>query len=755
MKKYLSFLAILFIILSADLYSDFDGTIQIDFYHPTPHIVKREFYGGFCEFLLDYINGPMGIWSQEFNDRGFDIADYYKERSFYWNLYRQSWDIGQFSLPTVGYNKNGKYAQRIEKKETENLGLVGVYQQVILNDSVDHNFYIYFRGKLSDKTLQINIYDTTLTTKLYSKQITVTDTNWKKEEFVIKNIANYPSVNVFIGFMGTGWVEFDEVSLMPANNVNGVRKEYYDLFKNWNMGLLRYPGGCFADFKDTKLVNAIGDIDQRKSPVFGDASLSQRMDFGVDEYFKLINALGIRPYITVNFMNGTPEEAAQWVEYCNYDTLNSNLAKQRAKNGSVKPYNVEWFEIGNEQWYYPEKYAKDYYKYYKELKETDSTIKIITATDVWPGQNYFNLTMDSIRTNANVYGYHPILFTRPEEPCTDEEIYLSHICLPQHFEYIVRDLESWLIKGEYFPTVRQGATEWAMGYESFPDIMYDKNFRGFTLENGLAYAGQAFSFMKNAKSFEMSNVTLGFNFIARKISKIDGRKKIFGLPTYYAFSMLSNHLGDTLQNTKIISPYFYTREVKGLWNISYDLQWIDAVSTVSKDSIFVYVVNRHPADNANINLQFLDIPSSTSMKVYQLKSKHYLDNNSAENPYKVVPTEFETALGEKFSFPPHSLTILSLPKIFDASSVDTLKIDSILTLSPNPVDNYLNINTSLRAIKNVNISIYNMLGEKVYENHLDELSYYFEVNTSNFHKGAYFVVVNSPTYNQVLNFIKI
>jgi len=43
------------------------------------------------------------------------------------------------------------------------------------------------------------------------------------------------------------------------------------------------------------------------------------------------------------------EEACSWVEYCNSDK-NATLVQQRRENGIPKPYDVQFWGIGNENW---------------------------------------------------------------------------------------------------------------------------------------------------------------------------------------------------------------------------------------------------------------------------------------------------------------------------------------------------------------------------------------------------------------------
>jgi len=39
--------------------------------------------------------------------------------------------------------------------------------------------------------------------------------------------------------------------------------------------------------------------------------------FGTDEFLTLCEVIGAKSYLNVNYGSGTPEEAADWVEYCN------------------------------------------------------------------------------------------------------------------------------------------------------------------------------------------------------------------------------------------------------------------------------------------------------------------------------------------------------------------------------------------------------------------------------------------------------
>jgi len=100
--------------------------------------------------------------------------------------------------------------------------------------------------------------------------------------------------------------------------------------------MLRYPGGCLAHGFDWK--KTIGPVASR-----GD------WKFGVDEFMALCVSAKVEPVITIPDYLGTPQDAADLVEYLNAPANAGHpWAQKRAQNGHAAPYAVRWFELGNE-----------------------------------------------------------------------------------------------------------------------------------------------------------------------------------------------------------------------------------------------------------------------------------------------------------------------------------------------------------------------------------------------------------------------
>jgi alpha-N-arabinofuranosidase len=160
--------------------------------------------------------------------------------------------------------------------------------------------------------------------------------------------ANTDSARFEVIGTGRGRFRVGAVSLMPADNVQGFRREIITALATLHSGVYRFPGGNFVsgpyDWRD-----AIGDPDKRPprwDPVW---SALQPNDFGLDEFVDLCRLLDVQPYVTVNAGFGDAWSAAQQVEYAN-GAVTTPMGRLRAANGHSKPYGIRYWGIGNEMW---------------------------------------------------------------------------------------------------------------------------------------------------------------------------------------------------------------------------------------------------------------------------------------------------------------------------------------------------------------------------------------------------------------------
>lgn len=91
-----------------------------------------------------------------------------------------------------------------------------------------------------------------------------------------------------------------------------------------------------------------------------------------------IHQIGSGAYISVNVGSGTPQEAADWMEYMTA-AAPTTLAKERAANGHPAPYKVGFMGIGNESWSCGGDMTADYYlsqlKIYSRFVHNDNPLQ--------------------------------------------------------------------------------------------------------------------------------------------------------------------------------------------------------------------------------------------------------------------------------------------------------------------------------------------------------------------------------------------
>ncbi|MBL9135070.1 MAG: hypothetical protein JNK85_04345 [Verrucomicrobiales bacterium] len=145
----------------------------------------------------------------------------------------------------------------------------------------------------------------------------------------------------------TGAIVVGTASLMPDDNVEGLRADTLALLKELRAPIFRWPGGNFVSGYDWR--DGIGDRDRRPPRVNPAWTGVEHNDFGMHEFIRFCQLVGTEPWITVNTGFGDAYSAAAQLEYCNgaTDTL---WGARRAKNGAPQPFAVKYWGIGNEMW---------------------------------------------------------------------------------------------------------------------------------------------------------------------------------------------------------------------------------------------------------------------------------------------------------------------------------------------------------------------------------------------------------------------
>ncbi|MDD3260498.1 MAG: alpha-N-arabinofuranosidase [Oscillospiraceae bacterium] len=131
----------------------------------------------------------------------------------------------------------------------------------------------------------------------------------------------------------------------PEADEQGFRKDVLQLVRELGVSNIRYPGGNFLSGYDWK--DGIGPRGDRPRSLDLAWHTVESNQFGIDEFYDWSKKAGTQIMGAVNMGTGTPKDAGQLVEYCNYPggTYWSDL---RAQNGHKDPLDIKLWCIGNE-----------------------------------------------------------------------------------------------------------------------------------------------------------------------------------------------------------------------------------------------------------------------------------------------------------------------------------------------------------------------------------------------------------------------
>ena len=143
----------------------------------------------------------------------------------------------------------------------------------------------------------------------------------------------------------------------PIPNTRGIRNDVVAALKAIKAPNVRWPGGCFADEYHWR--KGIGSQrPETLNPNWG--GVIEPNTFGTHEIMDFLDQIGAEAYLSVNVGSGTPQEAAEWLEYLT-TAQPTALAKERAANGHPAPYKIAYLGIGNESWDCGGNMTPDYY----------------------------------------------------------------------------------------------------------------------------------------------------------------------------------------------------------------------------------------------------------------------------------------------------------------------------------------------------------------------------------------------------------
>ena len=188
--------------------------------------------------------------------------------------------------------------------------------------------------------------------------------SWKTYSIKLTATGSDPKSKIIVSGEGNGTVYFDMVSLMPDKTWknHGLRIDLAEALDAMSPTFLRFPGGCWVEGEDFDHMNhwkyTLGNLDSR-TPLDNIWGYKATNAIGYHEYLVMAEDLEAEPLFCINAgvshsevvpmdrMGEWVQDALDAIEYAN-GPITSFWGSLRAKNGHPAPFNMKYFEIGNE-----------------------------------------------------------------------------------------------------------------------------------------------------------------------------------------------------------------------------------------------------------------------------------------------------------------------------------------------------------------------------------------------------------------------
>lgn len=152
----------------------------------------------------------------------------------------------------------------------------------------------------------------------------------------------------------------------PTADARGFRGDVMELTKELGASIIRYPGGNFMSGYDWE--DGVGPAESRPKKLDLAWFSTETNQFGTNEFIDWCKATGVEPMLGVNLGTRGPDEARQYLEYCNHPG-GSHFADLRRSHGYEAPHDVKFWCLGNEMdgpWQIGAKTAQEYGRVAKE-----------------------------------------------------------------------------------------------------------------------------------------------------------------------------------------------------------------------------------------------------------------------------------------------------------------------------------------------------------------------------------------------------
>jgi alpha-N-arabinofuranosidase len=448
------------------------------------------------------------------------------------------------------------------------------------------------------------------------------------------------------------------------SDANGFRKDVLNEIQQLGVPVVRYPGGNFVSGYNWR--DGVGPRPDRPRVLDKAWNSIKSNQFGTNEFMAWCKAAGCLPLMGLNLGTGTPEQAAELVEYCNVEK-GTKWSDLRRQHGVADPHKVQHWCLGNEMdgpWQIGHMSATEYgFKAAdaaRQMRAVDSSLTLVACGSSGPGMPTYlewdREVLEQCYDYVDGLSLHRYFGNNKEDTGGDTAQYLA---MNLSMERQIADTTAVcdMVRGHKRSPKKLWLSfdEWNVWYRErngdghrteAPHLLEEI----YNLEDALLVGGLINTLVRNADRVKVACLAQLVNVIAPLMTNADG---LFRQTIYYPYSWALKYAKGVVLNLSVESPGY---KVPGIEHVPY----IDAAGTFddSHATITTFVLNRNLSKSQKVELQWQDRSPSKVLGAELLTGDDLKAFNSFAAPQRVAPQKFAAPVPRgprtEFEVPPHS-----------------------------------------------------------------------------------------------------
>ena len=431
----------------------------------------------------------------------------------------------------------------------------------------------------------------------------------------------------------------------------GFRKDVIELVKDLRVGLVRYPGGNFLSGYNWK--DGIGPRESRPVRLDRAWHTIETNQIGIDEFADWAKKAGTEVMAAVNMGTGTPQDAADMVEYCNYPS-GTAWSDLRIKNGHKEPHDIKYWCIGNEMdgpWQICHLDAVDYGKKAREtiklMKWTDERIQTIvcgsasTSMPTYP--EWDRIVLEHTYDLADYISIHRYFENRGN----DDDFLASFYDMEQFIKTSVATCDYVKALKRSKKEMMLSFDEWNIWYQSkmephpwtqAPRILEDH----YSLLDALAFSGMAITLLNHADRVKVACLAQLVNVIAPVFT--EPGKGAYKQSIYFPFRDISVYGRGT-----VLMPIVRTENKMTEAYGEVPATIFSTIYNEENDEVTVFALNTNKNESSETEIDLSSFGKTemilrTELSGSDLNAKNSLESPDAVKTVAISPIQSENSI---------------------------------------------------------------------------------------------------------------